>query len=131
MPSFKKEIQLAKTWYDKWRKRKTYSPALKSNVRISLKAWNHLVGNQGHKKRSFKDKYRRMKLLKYAEQIITTSTTVQNITVKHGIKYYALEAMIEVNISKNQKEFRKVRVIIYEDKKGDKIFYSVMDKRQK
>ena len=75
-----------------------------------------------------KIKFRRIKLLPYAEQIITTSTTIQNITVKHGIKYYALEAMVEIEVSK-QKEFRKVRVIIYEDKKGDKNFYSVMDKK--
>ncbi len=43
-------------------------------------------------------------------------------------KFYALEAMVEVKENDN-KDFRKVRVILIEDKQKNKIFYSVMDKK--
>lgn len=84
----------AKAWqyYKKWRNEKTYSPALKSKINISLKGWHHLVGSSGYKKRSIGDVYRRLKLLPYAKKIIQKSTTIQNISKRRGIKYYALEA---------------------------------------
>ena len=121
-----------KAWryYKSWRKKKTYSPALKSEIKVSLKGWRHLTGASGFKKRSFADIYRRLKLLPYAREIILKSTTIQNITKKSGLKYYALEAMIEVKEG-NTKLPRKVRVIIQEDKTGNLIFLSVMDKKKR
>lgn len=131
MPSLKKVRDEAWKFYQEWRKGKTYSPALKTEIRISLKGWAHLSGSdRAKRKRTYKDAYRRYKLLPYAREIIETSTTIQNITEKRGRKYYALEAVVEVSYN-DKKENRKIRVILIEDKLGDKIFYSVMDRRIK
>ncbi|MDP3918062.1 MAG: hypothetical protein Q8Q30_02730 [Candidatus Woesebacteria bacterium] len=118
----------AKIYYNKWRKETTYSPALKKNIHITLKGWKHLTGATGHKKRTFNDIYRRLKLLPYAKLIIKKSSTIQNIKVKNNIKYFALEAVIPIKTT-TTKQLRKVRVIIQEDKKGNLIFLSIMDKK--
>lgn len=131
MPNLKKVREEAWEFYQEWRKEKTYSPALKSEIRISLKGWAHLSGSdRARKKRTYKDAYRRYKLLPYAKEIIKTSTTIQNISEKRNRKFYALEAVVEVTYQE-KKESRKIRVIIIEDKLGNKIFYSVMDRRVK
>lgn len=129
MAGLKKAKREAWEFYDSWRKIKSHSPALNSEVKISLLGWRHISGATGAKKRTFQDTYRRLKLLPYAKQIIETSTTVQNITKKGKRKFYALEAMILVKESETE-SLRKVRVILVEDKKKNKIFYSVMDKKQ-
>lgn len=120
------------TWkiYDKWRKEKTYSPALKTGIKISLMGWRHITGATGSKKRTYQDTYRRLKLVPYAKEIIETSTTIQNVATKGEKTFYALEAVIMVKENGNE-ALRKVRVIIIEDKQKNKIFYSVMDKKQK
>ncbi|MDP3758622.1 MAG: hypothetical protein Q8Q86_02790 [Candidatus Daviesbacteria bacterium] len=118
-------------FYQKWRKQKTYSPALKTEVRVSLKGWAHLSGSDKvRRKRTYQDAYRRYKLLPYAKEIIETSTTIQNITEKRKRKFYALEAIIKVSYN-DKKENRKIKVILIEDQLGNKIFYSVMDRRIK
>jgi len=121
-----------KAWkyYKRWRREKTYSPALKSEVKISLKGWRHLTGATGYKKRPFKDVYRRLKLLPHAKAIIKKSTTIQNITTRNKRKYYALEAVVPVKEA-GKTQPRKVRVILQEDKTGDYIFFSVMDKKKR
>lgn len=117
-------------FYKQWMKEKSFSPALKEKVYITFKGWNHIVGNKNNRKRSKNDVYRRLKLLIHAKEIINTSTTIQNVITKYGNVYYALEAMRLVD-NKNGKEWRKVRVILEEDKLMRKIFLSVMDKKQK
>ncbi len=117
-------------FYDKWRNKPPYSPALKATIRISRKGWNHLTGAAGYKKRVVGDVYRRLKLLPYADEIIKTSTTIQNIVTKKKIKYYALEAVVEVE-QDGKKSLRKIRVIIQQDKSGQFIFFSVMDKKRR
>lgn len=121
-----------KSWefYDAWRKTQSYSPAFKEQIRVSLLGWRHISGATGSKKRTFEDSYRRLKLLPYAKQIIETSTTVQNVTTKHKRTFYALEAVVPVK-EKSRQELRKVRVILVEDRLKNKIFYSVMDKKEK
>lgn len=69
-------------------------------------------------------------MLPHAKEIITTSTTIQNITYKGERKFYALEAVILVSYN-GKKEERKIRVVIKEDILGNKIFYSVMDRKVK
>lgn len=128
MPNIKKVKQEAWNFYNLWRKMKTYSPAFKSEVRVSLKGWRHLIGAAKEKKRSTLDLYRRLMLLKYAKEIIKESTTIQNIITKRGRIYYALEAVKTVRESGIDMP-RKIRVIVVEDLKGNKIFYSVMDKK--
>ncbi|MCX6783605.1 MAG: hypothetical protein NT141_00825 [candidate division WWE3 bacterium] len=134
MPNIKIAKQKAWEFYNKWRQEATYSPALKCNVRISLKGWNHLAGNIDHegygKKRTASDAYRRLMLLPYAKGIIEKSTTIQNIITKNGRTFYGIEAMVIVK--EDGKELpRKVRVVLIEDAAGNKIFYSVMDKKQR
>ena len=66
MPSLKKVKEEAWVFYRKWRKEKTYAPAFKSEVRVSLMGWRHISGATGYKKRTLHDIYRRLKLLPYA-----------------------------------------------------------------
>lgn len=115
-------------FYCQWRKEKCYCPALKENVGISLLGWYHLTGQNGAKKRSWNDVFRRMQLLRFAREIILESTTVQNIEKRKNTTYFVLEAM-KIVTEKGNKEWRKVRVILFENKKGHKIFLSVMDKK--
>jgi hypothetical protein len=130
MPSYKKVKMGAKIFYDKWRKTSSFCPAFNCNVKISLKGWRHLVGSTGNTKRTLCDSYRRLMLLPYAQQITEMSTTIQNVSTKNGTTYYCLEAVI--NVSENGKTgLRKVRVIYFDDKKGNKTFLSVMDKKPK
>lgn len=131
MPGLKKVKQEAWEFYQKWRKQKTYSPALETEIRVSLKGWAHLSGSdKARKRRTHKDAYRRYKLLPYAKEIIKTSTTIQNITEKGNRKFYALEAVMKVSYN-HKEENRKIRVVLIEDNLGNKIFYSVMDRRIK
>jgi len=115
-------------FYSQWRKERCYSPALKENVIISLLGWYHLTGQSGAKKRSWNDVYRRLQLLKFAREIILESTTIQNIEKRNNKLYFVIEAMKLVT-EKNKKEWRKIRVILVENKKGQKTFLSVMDKK--
>lgn len=130
MSKTKKVKQAAWEFYDSWRKVKSHSPALQSEVRISLLGWRHISGATGSKKRTYNDTHRRFKLLPYAKQIIETSTTIQNVSIKGKRTFYVLEAMLEVQENEHR-DFRKIRVILVEDKKKTKVFYSVMDKKQK
>ena len=118
----------AKIYYDKWRLEKTYSPALKKNINITLKGWRHITGDDQNKKRVFGDVYRRLKLLPSAKFIIKKSSTIQSVGTKNNIKYFALEAVVPIKINKT-KSLRVVKVIIQEDKMGNLTFLSVMDKK--
>lgn len=128
--SIRKVKQEGWEFYSKWRIEKTYSPALKSEIKVTLMGWRHISGATGAKKRTYADTFRRLKLLPHAKEILETSTTIQNVTVKGKRTFYALEAMIMVK-EDGTRAFRKVRVIVVEDQKKNKIFYSVMDKKQK
>lgn len=121
-------IKRAWKFYNEWRKNPSHSPALKAKVSVSLKGWRHISGAFGGKKRTFADIYRRLHLLPKAKEIIEKSTTIQNVEKRHGKTFYTLEAVVEIE-EKGKKAPRKVRVILVEDKKGNKIFYSVMDKK--
>lgn len=130
MGSLKKIKKAAWEFYDSWRKVKSHSPAFQSEIKVSLLGWRHISGATGAKKRSSGDTYRRLKLLPYAKQIIETSTTIQNVSERNKKIFYSIEAMIEV-IEDDKKDLRKIRVVLIEDKKKNKIFYSVMDKKVK
>lgn len=115
--------------YDSWRKTGGINcPAFKCKVRISLLGWRHLIGASGHKKRISDDVYRRLKLLPHIKKIIENSKLIQNVKKKKGQTYYALEGMLEI-VENNNKQLRKIRVVIVEDFKKNKIFLSVMDKK--
>src|SRR3989338_1772891 len=92
--------------------------------------WRHITGATGAKKRTYQDTYRRLKLVPYAKEIIEQSTTIQNITNKGGKTFNALEAVVMVKENGNEM-LRKVRVSLIEDTQKNKVFYSVMDKKQK
>jgi hypothetical protein len=128
MGSFKQELASALKYYKHWRKQKCYCPALKSRILITNRGWHHLVGNKTHMNRSLSDKYRRIKLLPYAKQVIETSHTIQDIKTINKRVYYTVQAVIPVNLN-GLIQLRKVKVIIYEDAKGNKVFLSVMDKK--
>jgi len=117
-------------YYKKWRKEKTFSPALKEEIRVSLKGWRHITGATGAKKRNINDIYRRLMLLPHAKAIIKKATTIQNIVKRKGRTYYVFEE-VRMIAEKGKKTQRKIRVILEEDKKGKKVFLSVMDKKHR
>ena len=128
MNNFKAELLKALEYYKKWKKQSCYCPALGCNVLITNRAWHHLVGNKGYRQRNPADKYRRMKLLPYAKQVLEDSHTIQDVRTVQGRMHYAMDAVIP--IEQNGSQFlRKIRVVVYEDVKGNKIFLSVMDKK--
>ena len=127
--NLKKAQDEAWKMYDSWRKVGGIDcPAFKCKVRISLLGWRHLIGASGHKKRISDDVYRRLKLLPHVKKIIENSKLIQNIKKKNGQIYYTLEGMLEVEENK-VKALRKIRVVILEDFKKNKIFLSVMDRK--
>ena len=131
MPNLQTLKAHAWPFYNTWRKSNgSYCPAFKSRVLVTLKAWRHITGSTGYKKRNGSDVYRRLMLIPYAKNIIEASSTIQNETTRHGRHYFTLEAMVDVHEDKKP-VLRKVRVIIEEDKSGNKILLSVMDKKQK
>ena len=81
-------------------------------------------------KRTPGDLYRRLKVLRFAKNIIEKSTTIQGMKIKNGINYFVLESMEEI-IDKGLAEFVKIRVIIYKDKAENYKFLSVMPKKTK
>lgn len=111
-----------KAWkfYDVWRASKTFCPALKTEIRVSLKGWNHLLGTGSHKRQT-KDIIRRLKLLRLARKVIEAADTTSRISNRHKKSFYVLEKTIGE---------KKIRVVLIEDRLGNKIFYSVMDKKK-
>lgn len=126
----KSQKQVSLNFYKQWQREKNICPAFNEKIIISAKGWNHIVGNKNSKKRIWNDTYRRLKLLPHARDIINKSTTIQNVKTQNGKVYFALEAMRLIEL-KNGKEWRKVRVILEQDKKMRKVFLSVMDRKQK
>ena len=101
---------------------------MKTNVQVSLKGWNHLIGQSKFKKRSPGDLYRRLMLLPQAKDITINSHTVQNITRKNNKVFYVLEAVMP-NMTKGCVGLSKVRVLYIKTKDEKFIFYSVMDRK--
>ena len=122
--------QQAQAWliYDLWRSSVITCPAFNGPVQFTLQGWRHIIGATGHRKRTSDDTFRKLKLLPYAKDIIEKSSTIQNISQRGRKIFYALEAVMEVE-ENGSKQMRKVRVICVEDLKKNKIFYSVMDKK--
>lgn len=118
-------------FYDKWRKTGSFCPAFNEKITISLKGWNHILGQSGFKKRNTGDVFRRLSLLPHAKQIIESSHTIQNKKFKGEGKYkrifYTLEALVN-DLERGKLVEKKVRVILIQDNRGNKIFLSVMSK---
>lgn len=64
------------------------------------------------------------------QSILYQYKTLQQLNVTPDRKFYALEAIIKVAYN-DKRENRKIKVILIEDQLGNKIFYSVMDRRIK
>ena len=114
-----KSIDGAWDFYNNWRKENSFSPALKKNVKITRKGWSHIF----NKNRNETDKYRRLKLLPYAKELIELSTTIQNIKQSDETTFIAIEHVF--NLETNY----KVRVILESKNNSDYTFLSVMDKK--
>lgn len=120
MPTLEKAKENAWKFYNIWRTSKTFCPVLKSEIRVSLKGWNHLLGTSSHKRQT-KDIIRRLKLLRLARKVIEAADTTSKRSNRHKKSFYVLEKTIGE---------KKIRVILVEDRLGNKIFYSVMDKKK-
>jgi len=130
MGYYQNELTQARRYYLLWKKQGSYCPALKSKILITNKGWNHLVGNKVNHKRTHLDQSRRLKILPYAKVVLEASNTIQDIRLKHGHIYYSMDAITPIEENK-VKQLRKVRVVIFEDIKGNRIFLSLMDKKCK
>ncbi|WKZ29799.1 MAG: hypothetical protein QY314_03240 [Candidatus Dojkabacteria bacterium] len=107
--------------YSTWKAQKySYCPAFKGNVSFSSLGWNHIIGNKT-KKRPPQDVYQRLGVLPLAKIIIETSSTIQDIRFEYGIIFYSFDAVLNSNGT-----LKKVRVVLKEDKQGNKIFLSVI-----
>ena len=111
---------LKESWnyYKVWMKESSYSPALKSEIKITRLAWDHIVRGNKSSPRSFKDKARRLNILKSVRYIILNCKDLSK-TTKEGFVYYELKQTIKKD---------KIKVIIREDQKGNKVLYSWMKK---
>ena len=114
-----RNIDEAWNFYNQWRQENSFSPALNTNINITRKGWNHIF----NKNRNEKDKYRRLKLLPYAKELIELSTTIQNIKQSNEGTFIAIEHVF--NLETNY----KVRVILESKDNRDYTFLSVMDKK--
>lgn len=112
-----KTIQLqAWQYYKNWMIRGEYSPALKQQIRISRKGWDHIFKGTRSKKRSLKDKRRRLLLLKSAGYIIRSAHSFC-ITKRGNESYFVLEG---------RANGEDVKVILKKDKDGKYYLYSIM-----
>lgn len=111
-------------FYSQWRKERTYSPALKAEIEVSLKGWWHLVGESGNKKRYYLDVVRRLKLLPYAKHVILNAKVVSEITLKSNIIFYSLQCSVYI---KDRRYL--VRVILTQEAREKPAFYSVMSRK--
>ena len=104
-------------------KEKTYCPALKKEVLISRKGWDHIVNGGSGSKRYVQDVVLRLKLLKQAKYLIKAAKTYSE-TNADGQTHIALEG-------KAEKEFgtQNIRIILKRDKHGVISFHSVMKKK--
>lgn len=114
------------TTYDNWRKEAIFCPALDSQIKATLRGWNHISG--AGKKRLKQDAERRLKLLPHAMIILQKTTTIQHIAVINEKKHFAFES-VEVVGKKEPKAYRKIKVIVEEQKDGSRAFLSVMDRK--
>ncbi len=114
MSNYKKTKEAAWKYYQTWMNENTYSPALKCEIRVTNKGWDHINRGSKIKRRKLKDKYNKFNLLKTAKHIIKTSqkfeTSIRN-KEKHFVLYNKDNTII---------------VLLKEDKNKVKYFYSVM-----
>jgi len=108
--------QEAWRYYKIWMKEKTYCKALRAEVRITRKGWDHLVFGNTKRRRKSKDKYSRFDLLKLAKYTIKNAEKF-TLSVQHGQTYFVLEM--------NKKKYL-IRVLIKKDGRSEYYFYSVM-----
>lgn len=121
MPTLKEVKENAWEFYNNWRASKTFCPVLNTEIRVSLKGWNHLMGGHGSHKRQTKDVVRRLKLLRLAKKVIEAADATSKLSNRHNKSFCVLEKTIGE---------KKIRVVLVEDQLGNKIFYSVMDKKK-
>lgn len=130
MNYYQKDFDQAHKYYLLWKKQGCYCPALKSKILITNKGWNHLIGGKDNHKRTQLDKCRRFRVLPYAKIVLEASSTIQDIRLKHSRLYYSMDAVTPIE-ENEVKHLRKIRGVIYEDIKGNRIFLSLMDKKCK
>jgi hypothetical protein len=118
--SFVKSELDAKRYYKTWMKEVTKCPLFEKPVRISKKGWDHIYSGSRSRKRNIKDKHRKFLLLKAAKKLIKEARQV-TVEKKNGTKYFILEEKVLI-----QNKSQKVKVLLKEDKKGNKYFFSVM-----
>lgn len=113
--SLKAKEKEAWRYYKIWMHEKTYSKALKTNIRITRKGWDHIKSGSKIRKRKIKDKYSRFQLLKLAKFIIKNSSAYE-ISYKDKQKYYVMRYKLKRE---------EITVLIKDDQYGNKYLFSV------
>jgi len=117
MSTFEEIVTFGKTFYSKWEKTGSVSPAFKETIKVNRLCWNHIW----HKKRhSLEDKLIRTKKLPLAKEILETATTYQTNKIHNDYIYYGITAV---------KGNTRVKIVVSQRKTGKtKYLYSVMFK---
>lgn len=110
-----KAIIIAWKFYNNWRKIGSYSPALKEHIKVTRFGWNHLLDPK--KRRTKIQKIKRLKALPLARKLIENATTFQEHRRNKNIEYFAFVA---------EMEGQRIKVVISQKNKTDKIFLSVI-----
>ncbi len=105
-------------YYKNWMKEKTISPALKSEIKITRLGWDHVVRGTHIKARSYKDRNTRIAQLKNIKYILTHQKNY-SVVYRNNFKYYEIKSL-------KDKRSERIKVIIREDKQGNKVLYSWM-----
>lgn len=104
-----------------------YCNAIKGFVFITNNGWNHIIGQEGHRKRSTSDVFRRLSLLPLVKKVIDNAKGCLEERVENNVTYLSIESseMLEIN---NEKKKKKIVVVLLKDKYGKCSFLSIMDK---
>lgn len=111
---FKLFLEQKRTWYKKIDK--VFCPVLNEHVIFNAKGFYHLSYDGVGKQRLTKEQFRRMNLLKYVLQIISSSVHIIEKREKNGILYLKIQEEVYT---------RKISVIIRKTGTGPYIFYNI------
>ena len=96
----------------------TYCPYLNSSVYFNSKGFRHILYKSGNRKRVQSEIEYRTKFLEKAKQILSITTTIQEIESRNENKFFAFIAILD---------FVKIKVVIKKEKEnGVYYFYSII-----
>lgn len=115
MSNYRQTKKWAWEYYKKWMKEKTYCKIMDEEIRISRKAWDHLVS-----RRTIRDKHSRMMLLKPAKHLLKNAKEYST-KQKNGVEYTEIKGEVKLNNRKCN-----IKLLLKKDLKGKYYLFSIM-----